>query len=77
MDNDLEIVFVPPLITLLVAAQNHKGSALTQTEVEEIRDNAVCIALPSGSNSEMAAQRGYHDIDPDSVWSEYLGYINA
>jgi len=35
MDNDLEIVFVPPLITLLVAAQNHKGSALTQTEVEE------------------------------------------
>ncbi|QBH95540.1 hypothetical protein EKN56_03450 [Limnobaculum zhutongyuii] len=77
MEESLELVFMPPLIVLLINAQNNKGEPLTQSEVEAIRDKAVCIALPAGSNAMMAEKRGYDDIDPEFVWQEYLHYLST
>ncbi|MCD1125150.1 hypothetical protein LPW36_03760 [Jinshanibacter sp. LJY008] len=77
MEDNLELIFMPALIVLLINAQKTKGEPLTQNEVEAIRDNAVCIALPSGSNAMMAEKRGYDDINPEFAWLEYLSYING
>ncbi|MCT2043340.1 hypothetical protein M3D15_08355 [Pseudoclavibacter alba] len=68
---DVDLVFVPALVTLLAAAESERGRPLTQPEVEALRDNATTVALPAGSAAAMAASRGYPDLDPLHVWDEW------
>ena len=70
-DEDTVLDFVPPLITLLVAAERAKGSPLTEPEVIEIRDTAACMAVPASIARAMADSRGYDDLDPDRVWEQW------
>ena len=70
----MTIVFVPALIAVLVAKERDMGRELTHKEVESIRDSATAIELPSDIAEDMAKERGYPDIDPENVWSEWLAY---
>ncbi|KAB7775835.1 MULTISPECIES: hypothetical protein [Xanthomonas] len=71
-EDDLIIVPVPPLVAVLLNLEKKKGSSLTEGEVLEARDNAVCIALPKGVCDAIAESRGYNDIDPERAWEEWV-----
>lgn len=70
----MTIVFIPALIVILVAKERETGRALTQLEVEQIRDEATAISLPDDVAESMAVERGYSDIDPENVWKEWLSW---
>lgn len=71
MDADpLCLVFVPALVAVLTAAEDRKGSPLTEAEVCNIRDQAVCITLPFSVALDMERERGYPDIVAENCWSE-------
>ncbi|WP_448680821.1 hypothetical protein [Pseudomonas nicosulfuronedens] len=65
------LVFIPPLVALLTAAESRKGLPLTEDEVCTIRDRAACIAVPFSTALEMEDQRGYADIAAEDCWSEW------
>ncbi|QBQ10157.1 MULTISPECIES: hypothetical protein [unclassified Pseudomonas] len=72
MDADpLCLVFVPALVAVLTAAEDRKGSPLTEAEVCNIRDQAVCITLPFSVALDMERERGYPDIVAENCWSEW------
>ncbi len=72
MDADpLCLVFVPALVAVLTAAEDRKGSPLTEAEVCNIRDQAVCITLPFSVARDMERERGYPDIVAENCWSEW------
>ncbi|MDE1912142.1 MULTISPECIES: hypothetical protein [Pseudomonas] len=72
MDADpLCLVFVPALVAVLTAAEDRKGSPLTEAEVCDIRDRAVCITLPFSVALDMERERGYPDIVAENCWSEW------
>lgn len=65
------LVFVPALVAVLTAAENSKGSPLTEAEVCDIRDRAVCITLPFSVALDMERERGHPDIVAENCWSEW------
>ena len=73
----MTIVFIPALIAVLVAQEREMGRELTQEDVESIRDRATAIELPEELADDMARERGYPDIDPENVWSEWQAYKAA
>lgn len=73
----MTIVFIPALIAILVAKEQETGRALTQHEVESIRDEATAINLPDDVAESMAVERGYSDIDPENVWREWQKYKSS
>ena len=71
MSEDIVIVHVPPLVAVLLTRENAKGAPLTESEVLAVRDGSPCIALPRNEAMELAAGRGYDDIDPENAWEEW------
>ena len=67
----LVLVFVPALVAVLKAAEDNKGAPLTQDEVIDIRDHAVCMAVSFQTALEMEAERGYADIAPETAWDDW------
>jgi hypothetical protein len=65
------LVFVPALVAVLTASEDRKGSPLTEAEVCDIRDRAVCITLPFSVALDMERERGYPDIVAENCWSEW------
>lgn len=72
--DDLVIAPVPALVALLLNLEQKKGSALTEAEVLEARDNAACIAMPRSAYRAVSEARGYDDIDPERVWEDWLDF---
>ena len=68
----MKIVFVPALIVVLIDKEQERGRELTREEVEAIRDGATAIRLPEEAADDMIRARGYRDIDPENVWSEWV-----
>lgn len=68
------LVFVPALVAVLTAAEDRKGSPLTEAEVCDIRDRAVCITLPFSVALDMERQRGYPDLIAENCWSEWRNH---
>ncbi|NTY90424.1 hypothetical protein [Pseudomonas putida] len=66
------LIFIPALITLLKAAEDRKGSPLSEAEVLEIRDNATAMAVPFSAAFALEKERGYEDIVPEECWKEWL-----
>ena len=62
---------VPALIVILLNKEREKGAPLTEAEVIEIRDNAVCMVLPISVKIQMEESRGYPDLDPEYVWEQW------
>lgn len=65
------LVFVPALVALLKAAEDRKGSPLSEAEVLEIRDNATATAVPFSAAFALETERGYRDITPEECWEEW------
>jgi hypothetical protein len=62
---------IPPLVNLLFDLEKRKGSPLTKAEVIDIRDGAVCMTMRISMREQLAAQRGYADIDLENPWPEW------
>jgi len=69
--DQLCLVFVPALVTILLRAERTAGRPLTEPEVIAIRDKAACIALPVSEAALMESSRGYPDIVAEAVWPEW------
>ena len=64
-------VFIPPLVALLWNLEQQKGAPLSEAEVLQIRDGAVCMTMSRAMARKLAESRGYDDIDPEDVWREW------
>lgn len=71
MEDDLLLTPVPALVAVLLAKEKEKGEPLTKDEVERIRDQAECIAMPRDARKKVDESRGYLDIDPERAWEEW------
>jgi len=63
--------FIPSLVAQLKAREDKKGSPLTEDEVIEIRDSAICMAVTPETFLITEKARGYKDIDPENCWKEW------
>jgi hypothetical protein len=72
-DDDVELipVFIPPLVVILAQIEKSRGVPLTESEVLEIRDKAICMVLRKSMAEDMAAKRGYGDLDPEVCWEQW------
>lgn len=73
-ENPVVPVFIPALGVLLLSIEKQKGSPLTEEEVADARNRAVCMMMPLSVKQEMEEKRGYRDIDPQNVWPEWLAF---
>lgn len=73
-DDPLVPVPIPALGVLLLNLEKQKGTPLSEEEVKEARDKAVCMMLPLSAKQKMDEKRGYRDIDPENVWVEWLAF---
>lgn len=72
MQNDALVpLFIPALCTLLIHAEDAKGSPLGEAEVLEIRDDAAVIMMSPDAIAKTAESRGYADIDPENCWYDW------
>ena len=65
----------PSLIVQLLALRERKGAALTAAEVTGYLDMATSIAMPLSEARELAARRGYEDLDPGNLWAEWQSFL--
>ena len=65
---------IPALGVLLLNLEKQKGSPLSEQEVLQARDNAVCMMLPLSKKRLMDEKRGYEDINPENVWFEWQAF---
>jgi uncharacterized protein YegJ (DUF2314 family) len=70
-DEQLVRVFIPPLGTLLLRAEDLKGEPLSHDEVIRIRDKAACIMMQAQDARKLDESRGYRDIDPENCWFDW------
>jgi hypothetical protein len=73
MGNDVTLVpdFIPPLARMLAAAEQKKGSPLTQQEVETVRDESVCIMMTPADSRAINQSRGWIDVNPENCWVDW------
>lgn len=71
MLSELTPVFVPALVTMLLAAENKLGRALTREQVEAIRDESTCIMMKPRDAQQMERKRGYADLEPALAWEQW------
>lgn len=74
---ELEIVFMPPLIQILLFEEKEKGASLTEEEVINIRDYAVWMTLRKSRAEKLSEERGWSDIDPVNCWEDWCYYKNT
>ena len=70
-DDPLIPVFMPSLVVLLAHEERAKAAPLTREEVLAIRDRGVCVMLPQSMAMNVASQRRYDDINPESAWEDW------
>lgn len=68
---DVVPVFMPPLAVMLAHAEEQKGEPLTETEVQKLRDGAVCMNLRREHAEQMREKRGYRDVNPEDCWADW------
>lgn len=75
-DEQIVIVPIPSLVSILLNAENEQGSALSENEVNEMAENCVCLTMPLSSALELELKRGYRDIRPEYAWQDWIEYKN-
>src|SRR5262245_41012963 len=70
-DEQLVPVFIPPLALVLARAEQAKGSALTESEVLRVRDNASCVMMDANDAKNMTTSRSFHDVNPENCWADW------
>ncbi|MCG7560826.1 MULTISPECIES: hypothetical protein [Pseudoalteromonas] len=63
--------YIPPLVALLIRAEELKEAELTETEVLKIKDSSTYVLVPEDVAVATAESRGYADIDSENVWEEW------
>ncbi|MGI2169770.1 hypothetical protein ACROAE_06180 [Shewanella sp. MF05960] len=63
--------YIPPLVALLIRAEELKESELTQAEVLKIKDSSSYVMVPEDVAIATADNRGYSDINSENVWEEW------
>jgi hypothetical protein len=63
--------YIPPLVALLIRAEELKESELTQAEVLKIKDSSSYVTVPEDVAIATADNRGYSDINSEDVWEEW------
>jgi hypothetical protein len=53
------------------AAEHQAGRARERSEVEALRDRAICITMEPADARAMERTRGYADVDPELVWEHW------
>jgi len=71
-DDPLVLVFTPPLVDVLSALQTAQGRPLTEAEVLVARDGATCEWVPYSAALKLDESRGYHDIDAEHAWDDWV-----
>ena len=70
-DEPLIPVSIPALVDILTLKEREKGEPLTEAEVNDIRDHAVCIMLRMSAAEKMSVARGYRDIEMKFAWEQW------
>ncbi len=74
-ETDTVTVYLNPLVMLLSAAEERKGTPLSEAEVLEIRDTAASVQMTPEQarifHASLDAQMPMHRIDPDRIWDEW------
>lgn len=65
------IMFIPSLVSVLLAAERSRGGPLGEAEVLSFRDRSGAMAVPADNARRLEAGRGYRDLDPDRCWQEW------
>ena len=68
-DARLVLVFMPPLTSLLLRAEEMKGSPLTEEEVLRVRGRSICMTMRPEHALALEEKRGYRDLDPEDCWA--------
>jgi len=74
MEDELVITPIPSLLEILIFKEEEKGSSLTQTEVEEIKNKIVCIKIERSKRRKLDEKRGFQDLDLDNAWEQWEAY---
>jgi hypothetical protein len=69
--DNLVPVPIPPLATVLAYAERTKGSRLSESEVETLRDECVCIMMQAADAEALAEKRGFIDVNPENCWADW------
>jgi hypothetical protein len=68
-------VFLNPLVMLLAARERQKGQPLTEAEVIEVRDGAVCSLMTLSQAerfyTELDARAPVLRLDPERLWEQW------
>jgi hypothetical protein len=67
----LAVVFMPSLVSMLMATEQKAGRPLTQKQVEELTAKCPCITMEHRHAQAMERSRGHADIDPERVWEQW------
>ena len=70
-DEPLIPVPIPALVALLLNVERTRGTALTEGEVNAVRDACSCIVMTVAHARALAEKRGYDDIDPAHAWEQW------
>ena len=70
-DEQLCLVFIPALVAVLHHSEQAKGAPLTESEVLDIRDRAVCMTMSLSAALRMEEKRGYADIVAEDCWEQW------
>lgn len=68
---ELAIVFMPALVTVLLAAERQAGKPLTRKQVEAIVEKGVCMTMTYEDARALERKRGYADLDPELAWEQW------
>ncbi|MBS9477342.1 hypothetical protein [Ancylobacter radicis] len=72
----LVIMPVPALVDVLEELEAAKGAPLSEAEVWQARDNAVCVRVPPGEAEAIRARERFH-IAPHTAWADWCAYRDA
>lgn len=69
----LVIVAVPALVDVLEALEAAKGGPLSEAEVIEVRDRAICVRVSPGEAADIIARERFH-IDLATPYADWCRY---
>ena len=64
-------LFIPSLVAKLKAAEDKKGSSLTEEEVINMRDISTAVTVPLTIRNEIWESRGYNDVSIENCWQDW------
>jgi hypothetical protein len=74
--SSFKFVFIPSLVSCLMAEREKLQRDLTHAEVVGLRDRAGGLIVPV-DETDLAAERGYADLAPENIWAEWCAFCRG